>query len=343
MNPVPGEYRAVVDNAEMLGDFSMDVLGEDSPPYGEIVLMEGPDESDLVDIFWFVDDIEIPTEVSFYLQPFGTITGGILLSSTIVEESSTEDNIGYELIDLSIIDAPPGNYEIMMKVDDGKNEPYYSFSEYQIDFENPDAPDPVLYVASAPGDGSITVEWVPSESENIDHYSIVYSDSLVSEEFDQNIPVGKDTTRFTVDGLLNGKPYIISVIATNDEGLSSLPYDIHRVIPTRGPGLTPPVIISEPDTDATAEQQYAYFLLGFDGDEALQFDDLPEEFEGGEIDTSNLEPALRWSLVLGPDGMTLDPSGLLLWEPTEDQIGDNLVIVSLSRILPPIKTRFGQQ
>ena len=82
-----------------------------------------------------------------------------------------------------------------------------------------------------------------------------------SRQFDQNIPVGRDTTQFTVDGLINGKPYIISVIATNDEGLSSLPYDIHRVIPTRGPGLTPPVIISEPDTDATAEQQYAYFLF----------------------------------------------------------------------------------
>ena len=333
-NPNPGEYRVVIDNPDSLGDFSMDVLGETTPPFGEIVQMEGPDEMGILEVLWFVDDIQAPTEVSFYLQPDESTAGGILLSSDIMEESTPEDDIGFEVFDLSTVNAPPGLYYVMMKVDDGNNEPYFSYSDFQIEYENPDSPDPVLYMASAPGDGSISVEWGPSESENIDHYSIVYSDNLESGDFDQSIPVGKDSTSYTVEGLSNGKPYLISVIASNDEGLASTPYDIHRVIPTRGPGLTPPVIISTPDTDATAEQQYAYFLLGFDGDEALHLEDLPSDFEGGELDTSNLEPALRWSLVLGPEGMTLDPSGLLLWVPSENQIGDHEIIVSLSKRNP---------
>ncbi len=333
-NPNPGEYRVVIDNPELLGDFSMDVLGETTPPFGEIVLMEGPTEDGIVDLFWFAADIETPTEISFFLQPDETTGGGILLSSDIIEESTSEDDIGYEIFDLEFIDAPPGSYYIMMKVDDGNNEPYYSYSDYQIEFENPDAPEPVLYVASAPGDGSISLEWLPSESDDIDHYSIVYSENLDSDDLDQSIPVGRDTTTYTLEGLSNGTPYLVSVIASNVEGLSSLPYDIHRVVPTRGPGLTPPVIISTPDTDATAEQQYAYFLLGFDGDEDLHLSDLPAEFEGGELDDSNLAPALRWSLLMGPEGMTLDPSGLLLWVPGENQIGEHQVMVSLSKLNP---------
>lgn len=336
-NPAPGPYKVVVDQSASLGDFSVDVLGETTPPFGEIVQMEGPDEFGLIEVLWFLENIENPAEVSFYLQPDSESTsGGILLESDIRNESTPEDDIEYTVFNLDEVDAPPGLYYIMLKVNDGNNEPYFSYSDYQIEFDNPEAPDPIWAISSVAGDRSFTLEWEASDAEDLDHYAILYSEELDSGEFEHSIPVGKDVTRYTLDGLENGKPYLVTVVARDVDGWQSFELDVHRIIPSRGTGLTPPVIVSTPDTDATAEHQYAYFLLGFDGDEAIEAVDLPDDWEQAALDPDSSEPALSWTLVAGPDGMTLDPSGLLLWTPRSDQVGEHDVIVQLSKPYPSL-------
>lgn len=67
-----------------------------------------------------------------------------------------------------------------------------------------------------------------------------------------------------------------------------------------------PTIISQPRLAAAVNETYAYDLVGFDPD--------------GD--------SLRWQLVQGPLGMSLDPqSGTLRWTPRPDQLGKHAITI----------------
>jgi len=74
-------------------------------------------------------------------------------------------------------------------------------------------------------------------------------------------------------------------------------------------GNEAPVIQSSPPLSAKLGDDYSYQVEAIDDNDA----------------------DLNYSLLLSPEGMTIDSStGLLTWTPTEDQIGENEVIIKVS-------------
>jgi hypothetical protein len=91
---------------------------------------------------------------------------------------------------------------------------------------------------------------------------------------------------------------IMLVITSFYSGCSFLPY-----------GNTAPVLGSTPSTTAKVEYLYTH---------DVNANDLEDDF-------------LTYSLLTSPEGMTIDSStGVITWTPTEEQIGENEVIVKLN-------------
>ena len=331
INPAAGDYEVTVENAEVLKNFSVDAVAQNRLPYAGIIQLDGPNDDGIIDLYWAAEDISGPATVTAYLEQDTKGNSGIAVSESVIDKSTPDDEIELMSIDLSNVDAQPGVYYVMLKIDDGINAPDYSYSEIQIEFEHPDAPAPVPAIATAPGYQSIEIAWEPSESSTVDYYQIVYSRDTDTAAEDQILTVSPQTTEATIPNLINGQPYLVSIIAGTADGIESAPSEYHRVIPTAGPGLDLPIITSSPDTDATSGYLYTYFAIGFDADAQNPITMIPEQFTETAETVEAEEPTLFWSLGSSPDGMTIHPSGLLTWTPTESQIGDNAVTLRLSK------------
>lgn len=91
---------------------------------------------------------------------------------------------------------------------------------------------------------------------------------------------------------------ITLVIISFYSGCSLLPY-----------GNVAPALSSTPSTTAKVEYLYTY---------DVNANDLEDDF-------------LTYSLLTFPEGMTIDPStGVIIWTPTEEQIGENEIIVKVN-------------
>jgi hypothetical protein len=125
-----------------------------------------------------------------------------------------------------------------------------------------------------------------------------------------------------VDKLIPGQPYLVTVVAHDNQGRVSEGSEVLRVVPTPGIGRTPPKILSKPDIDATAGHRWAYLPQAFDGDE-VQYGSISAE------DGKATRPGgqLAWKLIQAPAGMTIHESGLLQWIPTGEQVGSHQVIL----------------
>ena len=132
---------------------------------------------------------------------------------------------------------------------------------------------------------------------------------------------GNEGQSKTVLGLENGTPYLVTVLAVNEGQFHSEIAAVHRVIPTEGVGLNPPVIVSNPYEFATAGFPYVYVPRVFDADAIIPAasDATMAPTEGG---FRTIEVNDRWSLIDSPTGMTIDgDTGLVRWEPRVDQVG----------------------
>ena len=331
IDPQPGQYDIEVQQAEDLNDFSVDAVVQETLPYAGILQVDGPTEEGMIDIYWAAEDISQPTTVSAYLEPDTEGNQGVLLTTRVIEQTPPEDDVEIFTIDLNDIEAQPGDYYIMLKTDDGTNAPDFSYSDVQFTFEDPDAPEPVLTIASGVGNEHFTVAWTPSESPDVAYYNVLYTlDSDFSDSIER-FTVDSETTEATITGLKNGTPYLVTVIAGNGDGIESTPYDIHRVIPSAAPGQSPPLITSAPDTDATAGYLYTYFPVGFDADQQSQQEDISTLFNSPLEQAADPQPALSWVLDKAPAGMSMDPSGLITWTPNENQIGNHEVELRLNK------------
>ena len=113
------------------------------------------------------------------------------------------------------------------------------------------------------------------------------------------------------------------------------------------------MIVSKPRVGATAGQPYVYFPEVFDADDVIR-PSVP--LSDGEDQGTNSLPldgqGRQWTLVAAPAGMTIDPSGVIMWTPSDAQVGDQQVTVRVTDLasLPPLQDagllvspRFGEQ
>ena len=331
INPTGGDYVIEVQNAAALDDYSVDAVAQNHLPFADIIQIDGPNDEGTIDIFWAAEDVQSTATVSAFLEPESQGNRGIRIQEALIDHSTPEDDIEVMSINLTDIDAAPGTYYVMLKIDDGINPPDYSYSDIQIEFGHPDAPEPVTAIATAPGNNSIKVAWEASPSSSVDYYQVHFSVDTEHNPIDRILTTSSSTTEITIPKLTNGQPYLVSVTAGTATGIESAPFEYHRVIPTAGPGLDRPIITSAPDQDATAGYLYTYFATGFDKDSETPITELPSLFTETIESIEPREPTLTWSLAQAPSGMEIHPSGLITWTPTEDQIGPHNVTVQLSK------------
>ena len=356
-NPPAGQYSVELEHTEALGNYAVELLRQNLPP---LVTVES------------VSQTESPTEYAinytttlrqgnpptrFMLAQVECVpgttrrvkAGGIYLVDTI---ASLNGERTYYLHTDSL-NVPDGEYHVIVNIDDPQSLEVEAISTQKITVRNAEAPEPVPSFATRANAGGFTISWQPSPSSNILSYIVAYTKSALGNEFEFNVSTDAGARTTTITNLSNGQPYLVTVFAMGTNSLQSRPAEKQRVIPTEGYGLNAPIIVSKPRVGATVDQSYVYFPEIFDADDVLRPSaPLPD----GEEFPPTAEPqdgqGRRWTLVTAPAGMTIDPSGVILWTPNDQQVTNHTVTVRVTDLssLPPLQDagslvspRFGEQ
>ncbi len=104
----------------------------------------------------------------------------------------------------------------------------------QVEYKGP--PLPANFTVT-PGDGQVTLSWVPVQHEHIDGYNILYNKgSSIDFDFAAHATVNDTVTSFTATGLDNGDQYVFRFVPVQSEiGLKYLYYDV-TATPSAAPG-----------------------------------------------------------------------------------------------------------
>ena len=316
--PAGGSYTVTVNNGDELGDFVVEALAQNHVPRVEIESIVSTNEANVFEVRWTDFDPDDNADIRFYLDNDRKGNDGRLIAS--VEEDHPDNVL---LLDVNDLNMRPGNYFLMVKVDDGVNAPVGVYSRTPIHVTNPNAPQPVTGLAVREGDGAFEIAWAPLDDPSIASYEVVYARIDDPETFHSAGSVTPDENYKTVSGMVNGYPILVSVKAVNQNGMSSELVQILRVVTKSESGRTHPVIVSEPETKAYVGESYFYFPHFFDADMHHFMDSAPEGEE--EID----DP-YTWTLLTGPEGMELAEGRYLLWTPTAEQTGAHQVAIKIN-------------
>ena len=249
---------------------------------------------------------------------------------------ATNGQSTYEL-DARNLDIDPAMYYVAIDIDDPNSIVAEAVSDQEVVTGNAMAPDPVSNIALAGGNGSFSVSWQPSDSfalaNNVDNFLIRYTTNAVPDEFESEMTVGYDMTNAIVTNLVNGQPYLVTVVAVDENGYESPQGEIERVVPSLGYDLDPPVITSTPNVGATAGQTYVYVPETFDADDRQPVVPVVVDASDPPPDSTHEDAnGLFWQLVSGPPGMTILDDGIVMWTPDTNQVGDFTVTISATKV-----------
>ena len=309
LSPAQGDYTVTVNNPDDLGQNTVDLVIQDHLPSGEITSIEEGAEQGSYTIAWTDDDVEGPNSVRILLDHDRQHRDGFL-----VAELDETENTGSYTLDTTALNMHAGDYFVMLEVDDGVNEPFSFYSHDTIRVIPDGTPETPTGLQFLPDDGAVHFTWNPCTSEEVTGYLLMLR--LPEEDlghFDQRFYVAADTTPLgaTIEDLENDQPVLATVVAMTSDLKRSLPADIVRVVPHAPATASTPRIVSTPDTDATAAQDYSYIPV------------LADDSYG---------QSYVWSLDTAPADMTCDPdSGLIQWTPDEEEAGEQPVTLRLTK------------
>ncbi len=333
--PNLGDYTVTLENTDTLGEYSVELLAQNYEPTAEIIDLQPTDTAGVYRLEWIDEDLDDNATVRIYLDTDRKNEDGFLL--TIVEE---DDETGSILLDTNTANVQPGYYYVFITVDDGKNSQAVAYSSKHVWVDNGKHPQSVTQIAVGSGDGEFTVQWDYENMADTKFFTILYTTDDSLSLHSQHVTVEKDVRSYTVKGVKNGVPLLVSVLAVDERGFTSAPVTILRVVPSPGFGYTPPAIVSDPDVDATVGNLYFYLPKLFDGDI------LPishPNANAGVPETTDL-PLFTWELLDGPEGMSIVPEiGLITWPPTADQIGNHNVVIQVTESVYPETNYQGEE
>ena len=327
--PAAGSYRVDIQNGDELGNPTIEMLLEDVVPDIQFLSVEETASPQYLRMNWSVSGIVEPVTVGVYLDTNRRNYDGTLLAT--VQEDGT---VGSALVPIDDPAISPGDYFTMLSLDDGESAVKSVYSRRTVRVERPDCPRPVEGMAILSEDQGFTVQWQPNAEANIAEYIVLYTANDSPSDFENQITLEAGETSTSVTGLANGTPILVAVAAVDDEGRRSEARTILRVTPGSNTGaIMPPRIVSDPDTDATAEIEYSYLPQLYDP--LLVQDDAGDDDEGGEVDEESSDDMdFLWELLQSPDGMTIDAeTGLITWTAARDQVGSATVEIRVTDLL----------
>jgi hypothetical protein len=274
----------------------------------------------------------------------------------LLEGEIGDDGWQYVSISPDEIDAPPGEYYVVATISDGYSPPVRKVSATTITINQTksfrlnsdrkvtyqpknngqgalavqELPAQVTGMRSRPEADGFTLQWRPVTNSLVNGYTIEYSTNNVPGTFESSQAVPVEKTESRVSGLPPGVPYLVRVSAVGANGQPGTPSEVMTIVPTPGFGRTPPVFRSSAAAVGFPGLQYTYYPRLFDGDllhlantnGAAHTDHGPN----GEP-LPDITAGYNYVLLSAPAGMTVDPSGIVLWTPTTNQIGTNVFIL----------------
>lgn len=274
----------------------------------------------------------------------------------LMEGEIGDDGWQYVSISPDEIDAPPGEYYVMATISDGYNQPVRKVSATTIVINRTksfrlnsdrkvtyqpknngqgalapqELPAQVTGIRSRPEADGFSIQWQPVTNSQLNGYTIEYSTNSVPGMFESSQATPVDKTEARVSGLTPGLPYLVRVRAVGVGGQPGTPSEVMTIVPTPGFGRTPPVFRSSASVVGFPGLLYTYFPRLFDGDllhinstnAAVHKDHGPN----GEP-LPDIVAGYKYVLLSAPAGMTVDPSGIVMWTPTTNQIGTNVFIL----------------
>ncbi len=252
--------------------------------------------------------------------------------------------------------APPGEYYLVATISDGYNQPVRKVSAttvkidrtqlFQLNSERKvtyqpknngqgalapqELPAQVSGVRSRPEFDGFSIQWKPVTNSLINGYTVEYSTNSVPGTYESSQAVPADITEARVSGLISGMPYLVRVSAVGADGQPGSAGEVMTIVPTPGFGRTPPVFRSKAAVVGFPGLQYTYYPRLFDGD-LLHLSDTnaaahTNHGPNGEP-LPDITAGYNFVLLSAPEGMKVDPSGIVLWTPTTNQVGTNVFIL----------------
>lgn len=362
--PLAGSYTFSIGNSAALGDYSVEHLRQNIPPTLTLNSVASAGGNITVD---YSSAIEGTATTRIYLCQQGENGTKISGARYIMGESSETSGTHQFVIPNATTNVNSGFYRVAVRIDDPDSTIVEVLSDADVYIENPQVPEPVSEFVTLARDRRFDIAWMPNLSTNIAAYVIRYTAGNQPVDFEFQKTVSFVNTTATVDGLKNGQPYLVTVVAVNTDGYQSQIAPVTRVVPTEGFGLSLPAItcpahqtaavgnmyVHKPQTfwaDADINKLLASALLPIDADQYIrQLGDLIQNgtlsngiripttvFSSLGIDpysVTNLVDAifavlpLEWELIAPPAGMTIDSGGLITWTPGDENIGEHFITV----------------
>jgi hypothetical protein len=288
---------------------------------------------------------------------------GLIFSSEDIDallngefEEGILDGWQLALIDTDDITAPPGDYYVVATISDGYNAPVRKVSATTVTIERTksfklnsqrkvtyqpksngqgalapqELPARVSGIRSRPEVDGFTIQWKPVTNSLVNGYAVEFTTNSVPGTFERAEAVPVDRTEVRVGGLIPGMPYLVRVSAVGADGQTGLSSEVMTIVPTLGFGRTPPVFRSKASQVGFPGLQYTYFPRLFDGD-MLHLSDTNAAAHINHAPNGQPLPDItagyNYVLLAGPEGMKVDPSGIVLWTPTTNQVGTNVFIL----------------
>ena len=288
---------------------------------------------------------------------------GLIFSSEDIDallngefEEGILDGWQLALIDTEDITAPPGDYYVVATISDGYNAPVRKVSATTVTIERTksfklnsqrkvtyqpksngqgalapqELPAQVSGIRSRPEVDGFTIQWKPVTNSLVNGYAVEFTTNSVPGTFERAEAVPVDRTEVRVGGLIPGMPYLVRVSAVGADGQTGLSSEVMTIVPTLGFGRTPPVFRSKASQVGFPGLQYTYFPRLFDGD-MLHLSDTNAAAHINHAPNGQPLPDItagyNYVLLAGPEGMKVDPSGIVLWTPTTNQVGTNVFIL----------------
>lgn len=262
---------------------------------------------------------------------------------------------GWQYVSISPdeIDAPPGDYYVMATISDGLGQPVRKVSATTVSinqtktfklnsnrkityqpknngqgaFLAQELPAQVTGVRSRPESDGFSIQWKPVTNSLVTGYSVQYSTNSIPGLFEKSQAVQADKVEARISGLIPGMPYLVRVSAVGADGQTGSPSEVMTIVPTIGFGRTPPIFRSKAGVVAYPGLLYTYYSKLFDGDllHLNSTNHLNHSTNG--VPLPDVAAGYKYVLLAAPEGMKIDPSGIVLWTPTTNQIGTNIFIL----------------
>ena len=306
-HPEAGDYTVSVANAAELGNLTVEALVVNEPPQVVITDIQPTANPGVFEVKWEDHDHENNAVVAIYLESDREGADGFL-----VGVYDAADDADVHLIDTSSFEhIPSGEYYVMVEIDDGVNAPQHFYSDVRIPVYNPHAPSAVTGLAIAPGNQSFTISWDKVDDPSVTGYTILYTEHDDLGNFEHMVAVPDPAAnRFTVSGLENGKPLLVTVVSVDEDLHRSHPVEVLRVVPHESNGTTL----------ASAMHDFPPFA-----EVGVPLIENAGIHHSGRLFFNPVNTTV--DLLNAPSGMMIDIHGTISWTPTADQIGEHTFII----------------